>query len=145
MRLPRNAKIFRGQLDAAPFAGVTFLLLLFLVLHTKLVFNPGIRIELPEVGSDLPGVAGPTVVVAVDRNGQVYYESQAVVSTADLRARLRAVVQRTKEPVILEVMADKAATYETTAPLLSLAGEVGMKGALLVTRPLIEPLKPTRR
>ncbi len=47
MRLPRNAKIFRGQLDAAPFAGVTFLLLLYLVFQSKLVFMPGVRIEMP--------------------------------------------------------------------------------------------------
>jgi len=32
MKFPRNARIFRGQLDAAPFAIVFFLLVLFLML-----------------------------------------------------------------------------------------------------------------
>lgn len=145
MRLPRNAKIFRGQLDAAPFAGVTFLLLLFLVFQSKLVFMPGVRIELPESGVDLPGIPGKSVVVAVDRSGQIYYQNQAVSNLVDLRQRLRADVEKAKEPVTLEVVADKTATLQSYAPLLSLAGEVGMRSALLVVRPPVQPLKSSSR
>lgn len=140
MRLPRNAKIFRGQLDAAPFAGVTFLLLLFIVLQSKLVFTPGIRVDLPETSVDLPGIPGASVAVAIDGNGQVYYDNQAIASLDDLRQRLREAVRKSKEPLTLEVMADKSATLETTAPILSLAGEAGMRRALLVTRPQLEPI-----
>lgn len=71
MKFPRNAKIFRGQLDAAPFAGVLFLLVIFLALNSLLVFVPGVQIKLP-VGDSLPGAANPTLVVAADRNGQLY-------------------------------------------------------------------------
>jgi biopolymer transport protein ExbD len=46
MRYPRNAKIFRGQVDAAPFAGVFFLLLLFMLLFNTHVFIPGVRVDL---------------------------------------------------------------------------------------------------
>src|SRR5262249_47745158 len=119
MRLPRNVKVFRGQLDAAPFAGVSFLIVLFVVLQSKLVFTPVIPVVLPQVPTDLPGTAQPTVVLAVDRSGQVYYEDQPVVSLAELRARLRAIVQQSREPVSLEIHADKSATLETTAPLFT--------------------------
>jgi biopolymer transport protein ExbD len=140
MRLPRNLKIFRGQLDAAPFAGVSFLILLFVVMQSKLVFTPGIPIDLPEVPAGSPGAPNATVIVAIDRSGQIYYESQAVISVADLRARLRNAVQQSREPLILEVQADKAATLEMTAPVLALAGELGMPQALLVTRARTEPI-----
>lgn len=140
MRLPRNVKIFRGQLDVAPFAAVTFLLLLFVVLQSKLVFTPGIRIDLPVVSRDLPGSPGLSVVVAVDRSGQIYYDNQAVGSMAALRARLRAAVEQATEPVTLEIMADRAATVATTTELLAIAGEVGVRDALFVTRPPIQPL-----
>ena len=140
MRLPRNAKVFRGQLDAAPFAAVTFLLLLFIVLQSKLVFTPVIPIELPEVPLDLPGTAQPTVVVAIDRSGQMYYDNQPVINLKELRSQLKAVVEKSAEPVGLEVQADRSATWETTAPLLSVASEAGMRQAWLVTRPKIEPI-----
>jgi hypothetical protein len=46
MRFPRNAKMFRGQMDAAPFAGVFFLLTLF-VLLASFTYTPGVRLRLP--------------------------------------------------------------------------------------------------
>jgi biopolymer transport protein ExbD len=140
MRLPRNAKVFRGQLDAAPFAGVSFLILMFLVLHSKLVFTPSIRVDLPQVPVDLPGTTSPTVVVAIDRAGQIYFESQAVADLADLRNRLRSAVQNSGEPLTLEVQADKSATFEITNPVLSLAAEAGFKEARFAVRPRLEPL-----
>jgi biopolymer transport protein ExbD len=146
MKLPRNVKIFRGQLDAAPFASVAFLLLIFFVLQSKLVFTPGVllRIDSPEVPVDLAGTPNPTVVVAVDRTGQIYCDNQATTLNG-LRQRLKAVVQQSKEPVTMEVQADKAATWETTAPLLGLAKEAGMREALIVTRPRLEPIIRSRR
>jgi len=45
MRYPRNAKIFRGQLDVAPFIGVFFLLLLFVVM-ASLLYMPGLPVYL---------------------------------------------------------------------------------------------------
>jgi biopolymer transport protein ExbD len=140
MKLPRNVKVFRGQLDAAPFASVMFLLLIFLVFQSKLVFSPGIRIDmdLPEVPATLSGTAHPTLVVAIDRKGLLYYEGQPT-SLADLRPRLRSAVQKSHEPVTLEVRADKGVTFESSFPLLSLAREVGLREAWFVTRTRIEP------
>ncbi len=135
MRLPRNAKMFRGQLDAAPFAGVLFLLVIFLALNSLLVFVPGVQIELP-AGNDLPGTANPTLVVAVDRNGQLYYKNQAIDDAA-LKIRLRDEVLGTKGPLTLLVQADKAVPYETIVHLGRLARDVGIADAVLATRPKI--------
>jgi biopolymer transport protein ExbD len=145
MRLPRNAKIFRGQLDAAPFAGVSFLLVLFVVLQSKLVFTPSIRVDLPEVPVDVPGTASPTVIVAIDKNGQIYYQSQAVTDFEELRQRLRTAVRNANGALALEVQADKSATWEITDPLLSLASEVGFREARLAVRPRPEPVLPDSR
>ena len=76
MKFPRNARIFRGQLDAAPFAAVFFLLVIFLMLGS-LMYTPGVRVELP-VADDLPGTDKPTVSVALDSAGRYYYDNQLV-------------------------------------------------------------------
>jgi biopolymer transport protein ExbD len=145
MKLPRNAKIFRGQLDAAPFASVAFLLMLFLVLQTRLVFTPGVRIDLPQVTESLPGTLNPTVVVAIDRSGLLYYQNQRT-TLEGLRTSLRAEVRRSREPLTLEVRADQAVTLESAVPLLSLASDVGMRDAKIVTRSRAEPIfHSTRR
>jgi biopolymer transport protein ExbD len=132
MKFTRNARIFRGQIDAAPFAGVFFLFVIFLVL-ASLVYTPGVKIQLPEA-TDLPGADHPTRAVAVDANGQLYFENQ-LVQKAQLKTRLKEAVKKSTEPLTLVVRADKAVTFETLARLTLLAREAGIKEVVLATRP----------
>ena len=132
MRFTRNAKIFRGQLDAAPFVGVCFLFVIFVLLAT-LVYTPGVAIQLPEA-ADLPGTDRPTLAVAVSATGQFYFENQ-LIQEAQLKSRLKAAVEKSTEPLTLVVQADIAVTNGTQARLLMLAREVGIKVAVLATRP----------
>ena len=138
MRFPHNTKIFRGQLDAAPFVGVFFLLIIFLLLNSGLVFTTGVKIRLPE-GVNLPWTEQPTAVVAVDENGQFYFENQ-VCDEARLKARLEDVVARSPEPVTLVVQVDKAAKVEVFVRLGMLARSVGIREMLQAVRPPVIPL-----
>src|SRR5690348_7900728 len=98
MKFPRNARIFRGQLDAAPFAAVLFLLVIFLMLGS-LIYTPGVPLQLP-VANDLPGTDKLTVSVAIDGNGRLYFEDQRIEET-QLRNRLRQAVKDAPEPLTL--------------------------------------------
>ena len=71
MRFPRNAKIFRGQLDAAPLAGVFFLLLIFLLL-ASLIYTPGTPIQFSSNAS----FDGARKLMTVSRTGRVVFENQ---------------------------------------------------------------------
>jgi biopolymer transport protein ExbD len=132
MKFPRNARIFHGHLDAAPFAAVLFLLVIFLMAGS-LVYTPGVRLQLP-VANDLPGTDKPAVSVAVDKNGRLYFENQSI-EEAELRGRLRTIAQNAKEPLTLLVHADKDATYEMIVHLTLLAREAGIPQAFLATLP----------
>lgn len=67
MKFPRNVKVFRGELNAAPLVSVFFLLVLFVVL-TGLVYTPGILIQLDPSPSGTNAVIG---VIGVTRTGTV--------------------------------------------------------------------------
>ena len=132
MKFPRNAKVFRGQLDAAPFVGAFFLLLMFLLL-TSLVYTPGVRIQLPEAAG-LPGTEHPTLAVALDASGRYFFENQ-IIEPSYLKARLQEAVKTSSEPLTLIVRADKSVSYEALARLTLLAREAGIREALLATLP----------
>jgi len=132
MKFPRNARIFRGRLDVAPFAAVFFLTAIFLLL-TSLVYTPGVRLQLPEA-NDLAGTNKPTVAVAVDANGRFYFENQ-VISERDLARRLKAAAAGFSEPPTLLIQADKGVRYELLIRLTLLARESGITEALLATLP----------
>ncbi len=132
MKFPRNVRIFRGQLDAAPFAGVFFLLLIFVLLGSGL-YTPGVRVELPPA-DDLPGEEGPTIAVAVDAAGQLYFENQQL-GKSDLESRLQEAKSKAAEPLTLVVQADKAVTSENLISVALLARKAGIYRLSLATLP----------
>jgi biopolymer transport protein ExbD len=132
MKFPRNARIFRGQLDAAPFVTVLFLVVMFLLL-ASLTYTPGVRLQLP-VASDLPGTDKPTIAVAIDANGLLYFENQVITEDV-LQNKLREAARAAPEPLTLVVQADKSVSYERLIRLTLLAREAGIPEAWLATLP----------
>lgn len=124
MRFPHNAKIFRGQFDAAPYVGVFFLLVIFLLAHSAMVFVPGVPIDLP-AGADLPGIEKPIAVIAVGADGTFYFENQ-MCDEKRLRERLKATVERSREPITLVTRIDRAAASEVMVRLAMIARDVGI-------------------
>lgn len=132
MRFPRNTKVFRGQLDAAPHAGVFFLLAIFLLLNSSFVFTPGIPIHLPEAAA-LPGTLNPTIAVAIDDSSRIYFDNQ-FTSEAALKQSLRQAVALTPD-LTLVIQAHKNVSWNTVARVMLVAREAGVKNALPATRP----------
>jgi biopolymer transport protein ExbD len=140
MKFPRNAKILRSQFDIAPFAAVVFCLLIFFLLAAVLPV-PGLRTRLsPPVADDLPGVADRTVAMAVDSQGQYYYENQPV-SERVLQTSLIAKAKSSPRPLTLIIHADRDVTYEKLAHITLLARGVGITNAVLATLPRVTDLK----
>jgi biopolymer transport protein ExbD len=136
MKFPRNARIFRGQLDAAPFASVLFLLIMFLWL-AGLVYTPGIRLQLP-TAQGLTGIEKAPIAVAVDAHGRLYYENQPMLEP-ELLGRLRAAVQNSPEPLVLVILADKKVSYDVIVRLSTLARDAGISEAMLAALPRMGP------
>jgi biopolymer transport protein ExbD len=132
VKLPRNARIFRGQLDIAPFATVFFLLVLFLMLGS-VAYTPGVHIKLP-AAENLPGSDKPTVSIAIDTNGRLYYEHHWI-EEKDLIARLRQAVKAAGTPLVLVMEADEKVPCSVLIRLTLLARESGISEALLATLP----------
>jgi biopolymer transport protein ExbD len=132
MKFPRNARIFRGQLDAAPFAIVFSCLLLFLLLST-LIYTPGVSLQMP-VASGLPGTDKPTIAVAMDKNGRFYFDNQRL-DERDLKSRLQQAAAKSPQPLALLVQADKTVTLDQLIHLALLAREAGILEAWLPALP----------
>ncbi len=143
MKFPRHVTIFRGQLDMTPFAGVFFLLVMFMMV-ASLVYTPGARLELRLPRADgLAGTDKPSVAVAIDAEGRLYYENQWI-EESELRRRLREVARRSAEPLTLVVQADKSVSYDRWLHLALLGREVGMADTLLATLPRQTAVPPNQ-
>lgn len=133
MKFPRNARVSKGSLEAAPWAAVMFLLVIFIMLG-GLLYTPGVRIQLP-VANDLPGTDNPTITVAMDATGRLFYQNQLVTDEAQLVQRLREFATNAPGKPTLVVQADKGVSYENLVRLTQLARAAGIQEALLATLP----------
>jgi biopolymer transport protein ExbD len=134
MRYPRNVRMFHGPLDAAGFLSVAFLVVLFLSLLSLLVFTPGARITLP-AAEGFAGTTNPTVSVALDRTGKLYFHNQ-LIADDELSKQLKAAVRAAGgRALTLVVQADQDANYAALVRLGRLAREAGFHEVLLGTRP----------
>ncbi len=139
MRYQRNLKPFTGRLDVAPVASVLFLLVLFLLLQTALAPVPGLQIQLPTVGlQDQPAPRGPFLVVTVDQHELVYFEHQ-VIGDEELRERLAAKSEQSREPLALLVQADASVKHAAIVRLAALARQAGIREIVIGTRPPLFP------
>lgn len=134
MKFPRNSHILRSQFDMAPFAAVFFVLVIFLLLGALLP-TAGIPLR-PPVADDLPGLNQPSLSVAVDAAGLLYFENQLVREPV-LKTSLAAAAAGSPEPLLLVIHADRAVTYEQLAHLALLARDCGITNSLLATLPRV--------
>jgi biopolymer transport protein ExbD len=142
MRFVRHARIFHGPLDAAPVAAVLMLLMMFMLL-SSLLYTPGVTIKLPEAGN-WPGTDNPTVIVAMDADGQCFFENRAVQEPellAALANRAQTTARQSKS-LTMVLWADKAATLENLTRLESLARQAGITYVLLPGRDTVFGPRP---
>lgn len=134
MKIARTTRLFRGQLDLAPFLCVIFPVAFVAVFHSYLVLPHGTRLVLPSVDSGpvvKPGEA--MLVVAVDAARRLYFENQ-LVSPATLETALQRRIQ-SGGPTLLLIQADTTVPYGHLADLVTLARRTGVKEAVFSALP----------
>ncbi|MBC8002033.1 MAG: biopolymer transporter ExbD [Opitutaceae bacterium] len=117
MRFPRNARIFRGQLDATPVAAMFFLLVIFLLL-ASLVYTPGVPVDLATFDS------GARIDVGVRSNGAVMHGSEVI--TNSLVTWLSEERQRRGGPATVAVHVDQNAPRGVVRQIREAARDLGM-------------------
>ena len=131
MKFPRNAKVFRGQLDVAAFG--VFSHCVHAGVQYPVVHSPGVEIQLPEVlDARVQGVEPPVINVAVDAQGTIYFESQ-IIERASFKNRLSHVVAQFEKPPTLIIQGDANADLSMVLNLCELASKTGVSRTLWAT------------
>jgi biopolymer transport protein ExbD len=135
MKFPRSAKVLGSQSNAAPYAAVFFLLVIFLQIEAFLPV-PGVAVSLqPPAAENLSGLDQPSVAVALDAAGRYYFANQ-MVTAAQLKVNLSNALAQARSPLTLVIHADRTVTYDQLMQLTLLARDTGITNALLATLPV---------
>jgi len=122
-------------MDPAPLVDVVFLLLIFLVLSSPLVLQPGIGVlDLP--ASNTPATASfQGMVVTVTRENLIFFNNQRT-SLDELRKSLQAAARQFPRQELI-IKADRQVPHGTIVQVMNLALEAGITAVNWATRPEI--------
>ncbi|MBI2095000.1 MAG: biopolymer transporter ExbD [Candidatus Omnitrophica bacterium] len=120
-RLKRRTEIKKGQLDIAPLVDVVFLLLIFFMLTSNFVFQPGIKVSLPKA---LTGEVLSSESVIVSVTGQdLLFLNEKPATIGELTATLKEAADENKT---LLLKADTNASLGRVVEIWDLCREIGI-------------------
>ena len=128
MRFKRHLELEKGRLDIAPLIDVIFLLLIFFMLTSGFILQPGIKVNLPGA------VTGKTVPknnieVLITNKDQVHVNNK-MVTTSELASRLR-IAAKSDTPVLIR--SDKFASMGKVVDVWDMCREAGISNVNIAT------------
>lgn len=134
MKFKRRLRIERGNLDITPLVDVIFLLLIFFMLSSSFVFNPGIKVDLPETTSS-ENIQASDLVVTITGQNMIFFRDQNVPLTMEgLKERLKIAAGKNKSARMI-LKADANVPHGRVVKVMSLAWESGVRKMAIATRP----------
>ncbi|MBM3244227.1 MAG: biopolymer transporter ExbD [Candidatus Omnitrophica bacterium] len=130
MRFKRHMKLEHGlkQIDIAPLIDVVFQLIIFFMLTSSFVMQPGIKVNLPKaVTSEV--VKSQNIEVLVSGENVTYFDGK-VVTAKELKALLKQAEKRNQSILI---KADKRASLGRVVEIWDLARDFGIAQVNIAT------------
>lgn len=127
-----NLTLEKRPLDMTPLIDVVFQLMIFFLLSSSFVLQPGIKVDLPATRLR-SGEKSTKFSVSIQRNGQIFFNEEKV-RVADLEERLRR--EKVAEPnELLIIKADEKARHGVVVEVMAAAKRVGIARMAIATKP----------
>ena len=132
MRFKTNVAIAKGVLDITPLIDVVLLLLIFFMLSSSFVFNPGVKVDLPEYSSG-ETLQESDLVVTITEEGLYLYNDESVIFR-DLKNKFRRAASENPNARLI-IKAAKQVPHGAVVRVMVMAKRAGDKNQAFATRP----------
>lgn len=119
----RERKRVRLGLEIAPLVDVIFLLLIFFLLSSPFVFQPGIRVRLPEATTE--DVQPRNIFITITKDGVLYLNGE-ITDIETLPSQLKGLILENGERFVI-IKADKDTRHERVVEVLDVSKMVGIE------------------
>tara|TARA_B100001123_G_C14394766_1_gene664249 strand:+ start:78 stop:503 length:426 start_codon:yes stop_codon:yes gene_type:complete len=135
MAFKRNYKFSNNLPSAVPFAGVMLLFLFYLMSNSNHLLTEGSSlVRLPKGAKVSPSWYPRSVVVAMDKNANLYFYNQRISIEALGRELHRLTSREGSEEFLLILKADRAIRHEQIASFVEVAQRNGVERIWLATK-----------
>jgi biopolymer transport protein ExbD len=133
MTFKTHCQVSKGLVDAAPLVNLVFLLLLFFVLNSQFVMQPGVSVSLTSL-NDVPMKASfQSLVVTVARDDLLFFDDR-LVPMDKLEQTLHDAVQQGRGHELI-IKADKQVAQGTVMEIMGAAVRAGIPMVNIAARP----------
>lgn len=133
MRFQRHYKITKGELNLTPLVDVIFLQLIYFMLTSSFIMQPGIKIKLPEA-STTETITEKEVFVSISKEGIIFYKEKPI-TLKTLEQLLKKEVKNKKQQVILVIKGDKRTEHGRVVQVMDIARRSGINRIAIATMP----------
>lgn len=130
MRFKRHMELEHGikQIEITPLIDMVFLLLIFFLLTSNFVIQPGIKINLPKaVTSEIIQIENFEIIISGEN---VTYLNGRVITAADLKKMLKQIAQR-KQSILIK--ADRHASLGRVVEVWDMCRDLGVTQVNIAT------------
>ena len=111
---------------------IVFLLLIFFLLSSSFVLQPGIKVQLPKSES-AEEETQRQIVITLTEKGAIFLNDQAV-TTETLGGKLSKLLQNDRDKVVV-IKADQTVSLQNAVEVMDIAKGVGATRLLIATQP----------
>ena len=129
-------RAYKGSLttfNTISLTDIIFLLLVFFLLSSTFVLQPGIKVKLPVTTANPDISSEKSIVVSLTKEGAVYLNDN-LVNRVELGAQLRQKVIDVGNPIVV-LRADKAVLIENLIDVMDIAKTAGADRFVIATAP----------
>jgi biopolymer transport protein ExbD len=132
VKFRRHYTLTKGRpFDQVPLIDVLLNLMMYFLLTSSFMMQPGLKIKLPEAKTTEQGVAQP-VMVSVTQNNAVFYKDRQV-TIPELETLLAAEGKNNR--FVLVIKGDQAASHGLVVKILDIARLAGAEKLIIATSP----------
>lgn len=132
MRFPRHYEIVKGQLNIAPLIDVIFLQLIYFMLTSSFIMQPGIKINLPQAVTS-ETVSEKEILVSITKEGTIFYREQPVTKE-ELERILQGITTVDRDRVLI-IKGDRKAEHGIVVEVMDIARRTGITKIVIGTMP----------
>jgi len=128
---PANRRRNATEVNITPLIDIVFQLLIFFLITTTFVQNPGIEVDLPKASAEPMDNESNSVIVAITSEGRLVHEG-AAVSREELEARLRS-HYGTRPSAVVIIQADSNTPHGKVVEVMDIARQIGFADLAIAT------------
>ena len=127
----KNSEKKRSRINVTPLIDVLFILLIFFMVSSSFIEQPGMKLELPAIKSK-ESVRVENLVMTISKDGSLRL-GEKPVDMGNLRAAIRDMIPNIEEKTLV-LKADKDAAHGLIVQIMDIAKRSGLKKIVIGTR-----------